>query len=154
MNARAAAVPVLLVALLSGCSAGVDEAVGSSASSTPAPASSAPTSSAPASAPASATPAPVESTAAPTPQVRTIDVQYAGGQVTGTSGREEVRLGDQVVLRVSSDVAEEVHVHGYDLQQAVPAGGSADIPVTASIPGVFEVELHESGKVLYQLRVA
>ena len=67
---------------------------------------------------------------------------------------EELRLGEQVVLRVSSDVAEEVHVHGYDLEQAVPAGGSADIPLTASIPGVFEVELHESGKALYQLRVA
>ena len=148
MNARTAAVPVLLVALLSGCSAGVAEAVGSSTSS--APATPAPTSSAP----ASATPAPAQTTTAPTPQVRTIDVRYAGGQVTGTSGREEVRLGEQVVLRVSSDVAEEVHVHGYDLEQAVPAGGSADIPVTASIPGVFEVELHESGKVLYQLRVA
>ena len=148
MNARTAAVPVLLVALLSGCAAGVDEAAGSSASSTLTPVPSAPTSSAP------PTSAPAEPTAAPTPQVRTIAVRYAGGQVTGTSGREEVRLGEQVVLRVTSDVDEEVHEHGYDLEQAVPAGGSADIPVTASIPGVFEVELHESGKVLYQLRVA
>ena len=74
--------------------------------------------------------------------------------MTGSSGREEVRLGEQVVLRVSSDVPEQVHVHGYDLEAEVPAGGTADIPVSATIPGVFEVELHESGKVLFQLRVA
>ena len=59
-----------------------------------------------------------------------------------------------MVLRISSDVAEEVHVHGYDLEAAVPAGGSVDIPVDATIPGVFEVELHDSGKLLFQLRVA
>jgi hypothetical protein len=86
--------------------------------------------------------------------VRTVTARYAGGQVTGTSGREEVTLGEPVVLRISSDVAEEVHVHGYDLEAAVPAGGSVDVPVAADIPGVFEVELHESGKVLFQLRVA
>jgi heme/copper-type cytochrome/quinol oxidase subunit 2 len=86
--------------------------------------------------------------------VRTVAVSYAGGQVSGTSGREEVPVGEQVVLRIASDVAEEVHVHGYDLQAAVPAGGSVDIPLTAAIPGVFEVELHDSGKVLFQLRVA
>jgi cytoskeletal protein CcmA (bactofilin family) len=86
--------------------------------------------------------------------VRTVAVSYTGGEVTGTSGREEVPVGEQVVLRVSSDVAEEVHVHGYDLEGAIPAGGSVDIPLTASIPGVFEVELHDSGKVLFQLRVA
>jgi cytoskeletal protein CcmA (bactofilin family) len=86
--------------------------------------------------------------------VRTVAVFYAGGEVTGTSGREEVPVGEQVVLRISSDVAEQVHVHGYDLEGVIPAGGSVDIPLTASIPGVFQVELHDSGKVLFQLRVA
>jgi heme/copper-type cytochrome/quinol oxidase subunit 2 len=86
--------------------------------------------------------------------VRTVSAAYAGGEVTGTSGREQVPVGEQVVLRISSDVAEEVHVHGYDLEAAIPAGGSVDVPLTATIPGVFEVELHDSGKVLFQLRVA
>jgi hypothetical protein len=153
-----AAAPVLLAVLLSGCAAGVDEpgtGNAAAASSEPSSAAASPTTTATAStAPSTAAPAAPSPTAPPAPQVRTIDVGYAGGQVTGTSGREQVRLGEQVVLRVSSDVPEQVHVHGYDLEVDVPAGGSADIPVTASIPGVFEVELHESGKVLYQLRVA
>jgi hypothetical protein len=146
--ARCAAVPVLIAALLSGCAAGVDETGTAAASSAPAANASA-SAQAPVAPSAAASP-----TAPPAPQVRTIEVSYAGGQVTGTSGREEVRLGEQVVLRITSDVPEQVHVHGYDLEGDVPAGGTADIAVTASIPGVFEVELHESGKVLYQLRVA
>jgi len=150
VNVRAALVPAVATAavavLLTGCAAGQEQ---DDAVSAPTPASASP--SAAASESAGAVPSPV---ASPTPSVRTVEVAYAGGQVTGTSGREEVPVGEQVVLRISSDVAEEVHVHGYDLEGAVPAGGSVDIPVTATIPGVFEVELHESGKVLFQLRVA
>ena len=44
-----------------------------------------------------------------------------------------MRVGEQVVPRSSSDVAEELHVHGYALEAAVPAGGSVDIPLTAGI---------------------
>jgi hypothetical protein len=148
VNARAALVPALLALLLTGCAAGQEQdaaaqARASSASAAPSAAAS-----------AAADPTAASPTPGPTPSVRTLSVSYAGGAVTGTSGREEVPLGEQVVLRVASDVAEEVHVHGYDVEGAVPAGGSVDIPLTASIPGVFEVELHDSGKVLFQLRVA
>ena len=150
MNVRAALVPALVAVLLAGCAAGQEQ---DDTASAPAPASASP--SAAPSAAASAAPSAVPSpTPSPTPSVRTVEVAYAGGQVTGTSGREEVPVGEQVVLRISSDVAEEVHVHGYDLEGTIPAGGSVDIPVTATIPGVFEVELHDSGKVLFQLRVA
>ena len=135
---------MLAVVLLTGCAAGTQEAA---APATPVPP-------APSTAPSSAPSALPTRGPSPTPTVRTVTAQYAGGQVTGTSGREEVPLGEPVVLRISSDVAEEVHVHGYDLEADVPAGGSVDVPLTADIPGVFEVELHDSGKVLFQLRVA
>jgi len=148
VNARPALLVCLLTALVTGCAAGQEEPDGVSA---PASASAAPSASASVAATPSATASP---TTAPTPTVRTVSASYAGGEVTGTSGREEVPLGEQVVLRISSDVAEEVHVHGYDLEAAVPAGGSVDIPVDATIPGVFEVELHDAGRLLFQLRVA
>ena len=157
MNVRAALVPtlgpLLAAVLLSGCAAGQETAAPPPAPAPPSAETGSGTASAVPSAPTS--PSALTSPSAPTsPAVRTVEVAYAGGQVTGTSGREEVPVGEQVVLRIASDVAEEVHVHGYDLEGAVPAGGSVDIPLTASIPGVFEVELHESGKVLFQLRVA
>ena len=92
--------------------------------------------------------------AAPSPSARVIDVTLAGGTVTGVSSRVEAALGERLVIRITSDVADEVHVHGYDERATVPAGGSVEIPLTADIPGGFEVELEESGRLLFQLRVA
>jgi len=81
-------------------------------------------------------------------------VTYADGQVDSPVGsRLRVGLGEPVSLTVRSDVAEVVHVHGYDLERAVPAGGSATLTFPASIPGVFAVELHESGDTLLRLEV-
>ena len=146
MNVRVALLPALVAVLLTGCAAGQEQQQPASAAAL--------SSSSPSAAPSAMQSPTAAATPSPPPSVRTVAVSYRGGEVTGTSGREEVPLGEQVVLRISSDVAEEVHVHGYDLEGAIPAGGSVDIPLTASIPGVFEVELHDSGKVLFQLRVA
>lgn len=146
-SARLPLVLALSAGLLAACAAGEPDAATPDSAAAPAPAAISPAGSPTPSAPASPS-------VAPSPTARTIEVAYAGGAVTGTSGREEVPLGEPVVLRVTSDVAEHVHVHGYDVEQLVPAGGTVDIPVEATIPGVFEVELHDSGKVLFQLRVA
>ena len=153
MIARTSVPTVLLTVLLAGCAAGSDDAPPAAARSAPAgPATSADPSP---SADPSGAPSPSASpSVAPSPAVRTIDVSYAGGQVTGTTGREQVAVGERVVLRITSDVADEVHVHGYDLQQALPAGVPVEIPLHATIPGGFEVELHDAGKALCQLRVA
>ncbi len=148
MNARAALVPALVAVLLTGCAAGQEQQDTAAPAPSSSPQASTPEPSALPSQAQTPTAAP-----SPTPSVRTVAVAFAGGQVTGTSGREEVPVGEPVVLRISSDVAEEVHVHGYDAYGDIPAGGSVDIPLTADIPGVFEVELHDSGKVLFQLRV-
>lgn len=90
----------------------------------------------------------------PAANVRTISVTVHGGQVSGDIGRVQVPLGSQVTLTVHSDMADEVHLHGYDKEAEVPAGGSASISFTATIPGVFEVELHKSDRQLLQLQVS
>jgi hypothetical protein len=46
-----------------------------------------------------------------------------------------------------------VHVHGYDLATALTPGTPAELTFDATIPGVFEVELHEAGTVLLSLQV-
>jgi hypothetical protein len=58
-----------------------------------------------------------------------------------------------VRLRVVSDVADEIHLHGYDLKKDVPAGGSVTFSFTADIEGVFEVELEGRGEQIAQLTV-
>lgn len=71
------------------------------------------------------------------------------------SGVEELEFnaGDEIRFRVSSNQADEVHVHGYDVEEEIPAGGSATLDFPADIEGIFEVELHGSETQIAELRV-
>jgi len=79
---------------------------------------------------------------------------YAGGEVTGGTQRVPVPLGEAVTLVVTGDVVDEVHVHGYDFYRDVRPGAEVMITFLADIPGVFEVEMHDSGLMLAQLQVS
>jgi hypothetical protein len=133
--------PVLTVALLlalSGCA-------GTDSSASPAASAASASSTSPAAVPSSAAPA--------SPAGQQLVVQVAGGKVTGDTGRVPVPVGEHVTLTITSDVADEVHVHGYDLATALTPGTPAELTFDATIPGVFEVELHEAGTVLLSLQV-
>jgi len=143
------------VVLLAGCAAGDDPSVGAEGPGGVATGAGSPSAPAVRSSPAdstapSASPAPSAS-AAP---VRVIEVTYTGGKVSGVGSRVEVTLGERLLVRVTSDIADEVHIHGYDLKVDVPAGGTVELTLTADIPGGFEVELESLGKPLFQLRFA
>lgn len=92
--------------------------------------------------------------AAAQPPNRTVQLSYSGGQAGGDTGRAEVPLGSTVSLVVRSDIADEVHVHGYDRYLDVPAGETATLTFVADVPGVFDVELHDEGVLLTQLQVS
>lgn len=93
------------------------------------------------------------STTTTTTGIRTIEVTFAGGQATGGVRTESVRLGETILLRVTSDVEEEVHVHTYDVVADVAAGQTAELRVTATIPGRFEVEMEDRHKQILVLEV-
>jgi len=88
------------------------------------------------------------------PAGQRIEVSVTGGEVSGDTGRVSIGSGDRVTLVVSSDTADEVHVHGYDLDGEVRPGTPAELTFDATVPGVFEVELHEAGTVLLTLQVS
>ena len=92
-------------------------------------------------------------TTAAGPEARVIEVTVVGGAPQGGSRREVVRLNERVALRVTSDVADEVHVHGYDVSVEVTPGETAELAFDASIPGVFEVELEERHREIMKLEV-
>jgi cytoskeletal protein RodZ len=102
---------------------------------------------------ATTTTTPAETTTTPVPGV-VVDVSVAGGEVHTAQERVPVPLGEQVTVRVNSDVADEVHVHGYDLLADVGPGMLANITFTADIPGVFEVELEGAHQLLVELEVS
>ena len=82
-----------------------------------------------------------------------IELTIVGGNVEGGVRRETVKQNAQVTLRVTSDVADELHVHTYDLKVDLVAGQSADLTFLAKVPGVFEVELEERHKKVLELEV-
>jgi hypothetical protein len=61
--------------------------------------------------------------------------------------------GDTVKFRVRVDVADHVHVHGYDLMKDVEPGKTITFSFPAEITGIFEIELEDRGEEIAQLRV-
>ncbi len=55
---------------------------------------------------------------------------------------------------MTSDVAEHVHVHGYDVFVDVAAGETAMAMFTSDVPGVFEVEFEDSHAFITELQVS
>ena len=138
---------VSAVVSLSGCGGDAETA---SPGATPSPAAtttpSAPSPSASAPAPSPSTPPPVEG--------QSIDVSFVGGEVTGDTGRIDVPVGETVTVTITSDVADEAHLHGYDVRVDVVPGTPATLTFEATIPGIYELELENLGKQLLSVQVA
>jgi hypothetical protein len=92
-----------------------------------------------------------EPTPEPTPEA--IEIEVKGGKVDGGPVDIDVKQGENARFSVSSDVADHVHVHGYDVLRDVTAGGTARFDFKADIPGVFEIELEDAGLEIARLRV-
>ena len=92
-------------------------------------------------------------TTSPATAATVLGVTVRGGSVVEGASRQRARLGQPVTVRVTSDVADEVHVHGYDKKIDVAAGQTGEVTFLANIPGVFEVELEKAHKVLFTMEV-
>ena len=75
------------------------------------------------------------------------------GKPVGGVRKIDVAKGDRVAFTVRSDVADEIHVHEYDLMKDVEAGGKVRFAFKADIDGEFEVELEHRGEQIAALTV-
>jgi hypothetical protein len=66
----------------------------------------------------------------------------------------EFERGERIRFVVRSDVADHVHLHGYDVFMDVEAGGEVEFDVPATIDGVFEVELEDRVVPLAEITVS
>jgi heme/copper-type cytochrome/quinol oxidase subunit 2 len=82
-----------------------------------------------------------------------VEISFRNGGVSGPN-RVRVRQGDRVRIVVESDVADEVHVHGFDLMADVEPGSPARIEFRATATGVFEIELESRAILLFRLEVS
>ena len=88
----------------------------------------------------------------PAPEVPVIKV--VGGQPVGGDVQElSFKSGSRILFDVKSDVEEEAHLHGYDASMAIAPGKLARFDVEATIEGVFELELENSGVPIAEISV-
>lgn len=80
----------------------------------------------------------------PPPPAR-VQIVIRGGLPVGGPRRVTVSRGRRVILNVTSDVSDHVHLHGYDLMQDVGPGQPARIAFRATRPGTVEAELEDRG---------
>ena len=106
--------------------------------------------------PAETTPAettPTETTPA-APKPTTIAIRVVGGVPQGGIARPKLNKGDRAVIVVRADAGEAIHMHGYDIEKQVTPGKPFRMPITATIPGRFEVELHHPDTLLAVVTVS
>ena len=74
------------------------------------------------------------------PPVTRISVK--GGVIAGDVESIEVAKGDTVRIVVTSDVEDEIHLHGYDIEKEAGPGKPARFNLKATLEGAFELESH------------
>lgn len=132
---------VLLAAgavLLAGCGGGGDETAQSSSSSPSA---------------TTISPSDMQNQQAP-PERLLIDVTIKGGEVTPTNDRLEAKVNEQIVLKVNSDAADELHVHSTPEHTfKIEPKPAQQFQFTADVPGTVDIELHQLGKTIATVQV-
>ena len=100
---------------------------------------------------ATTTAAPPPPPRGPPPPAR-VAIVIRGGLPVGGPRRVTVARGRRVILTVTSDVSDHVHLHGYDLMQDVGPGMPARIAFRATRPGTVEAELEDRGVQIARIR--
>jgi hypothetical protein len=83
-----------------------------------------------------------------------IDVTIKGGEVTPTSAQLETKVNSPIIVRVNSDVADELHVHSTpDHTFKLEPRAGQQFQFTVDVPGQVEIELHQLQKTIATVQV-
>jgi hypothetical protein len=77
------------------------------------------------------------------PRPARVRIVVSEGLPVGGVRRVTVSRGRRLVLTVTSDVSDHVHLHGYDIMRDVGPGQPATISFRATILGTVEAELED-----------
>jgi hypothetical protein len=84
-------------------------------------------------------------------QPQQIRIVVQGGKPVGGVKEVTVAKGDRAVIVITSDVADELHLHGYNLKRELTPGKTARLPFRATINGTVEAELEDRGLPLVRI---
>ncbi|MDQ3571972.1 MAG: hypothetical protein M3383_03825 [Actinomycetota bacterium] len=80
-------------------------------------------------------------------------IEIKDGEPVGGVQKLEFPSGQKAVFEITSDVADELHLHGYDRYVDVLAGTPLEFFFEADIEGVFELESHTTGVLIAEISV-
>lgn len=134
--------PVALFVLLAGCGSTTTDSASTSPSAAPTPSA------------AGATQSP-RAHQAPLPEEATIvEIAISGGTVTPTNGQTQATIGKPIVLQVTSDVADQLHVHSVPEHTFnVEPRPDQNFEFTVDVPGQVDVELHDVNRTVVTIQV-
>ena len=135
-----AAVVAATAVALAGCSGG---------SPTPAANTTPTTSASPSTSATSSTPSATTSTTTG----RSIAITVTGSTITPAPAQVDLPVGQTLTLVVTSDHDDQLHAHGFEVEEDIKAGVPATIALTGKDPGVYEVELHHPALTLLTVAV-
>lgn len=133
-------------AVLAGCGSDGSTSASGSASASPEPTASSTAS-------PSATASQSEPTKPSKPAGPVLEVRVAGGEVSPNGQRVRVGVGEELTITFDADVPGELHVHSTPEQYVKYPAGSSKSTLSIEMPGVVDVEDHETGVVVAQLEV-
>jgi len=94
------------------------------------------------------------SSAATSASTRTVDVSVKGTTITPPPATIPLKVGETINVVVTSDHADEVHAHGFEVEKEVKPGVPVTLELKGDVPGVYEVELHHPPLTLLQIAVS
>ncbi|WNG92789.1 hypothetical protein [Mycobacterium sp. ITM-2016-00318] len=125
--------------LLAGCGGGGDSENAQSASSSPSA--------------TTVNPSDMQDEQAP-PDRLLIDVTIKDGEVNPTNAALEAKTKEQIVVKVNSDVADELHVHSTpDHTFKIEAKPAQRFQFSVDVPGKVDIELHDLNKTIATVQV-
>lgn len=82
-----------------------------------------------------------------------VKIALADGSVTPLGERLDVKSGQEIELQVTSDRADELHIHGFDTTLQIKAGESQTHTFTADRTGRYEIETHSPALTVVILQI-
>ena len=82
-----------------------------------------------------------------------VAINVVNGKPQGGIQKIVVNKGQPVRFTVHSDVADEIHVHGYNFHKDVKKGGSVSFNFPATIDGIFVIEMESRSEQIAALEV-
>jgi hypothetical protein len=93
-------------------------------------------------APAAETETGTQTDTEPEPEPEVTRIRLQGGEVAGGVKEIEAAKGETVRIVIDSDAPDELHLHGYDIEQEAAPGQPARFRFKANAEGEFVLESH------------